>query len=78
MGPYNPDKDDVSVKAYYQWVPFVLFLQALMFYLPHIIYMMAEGKKVNIIFHLIPNQISINIVITTRYGGSWAASTCLC
>jgi len=46
VGPYNPDKDDVSVKAYYQWVPFMLFLQALMFYLPHIIYEMAEGKKV--------------------------------
>jgi len=46
VGPYNPDKDDVSVKAYYQWVPFVLFLQAMMFYLPHIIYEMAEGKKV--------------------------------
>ena len=27
----------------------MLFLQALMFYLPHIIYEMAEGKKVNII-----------------------------
>ena len=29
-----------------RWVPFVLFLQAMMFYLPHIIYEMAEGKKV--------------------------------
>ena len=26
----------------------MLFLQALMFYLPHIIYEMAEGKKVEI------------------------------
>ena len=33
----------------------MLFLQALMFYLPHIIYEMAEGKKVNIISKNIPN-----------------------
>ena len=30
----------------------MLFLQAMMFYLPHIIYEMAEGKKVNIAIHL--------------------------
>jgi len=46
VGPYNPAVDDVSVKAYYQWVPFMLFLQCIMFYIPHMIYEMAEGKKV--------------------------------
>merc|ERR1712130_543285 len=60
VGPYNPDKDDVSVKAYYQWVPFVLFLQALMFYLPHIIYMKAEGKKVRRIMG------SLNLFVLNR------------
>ena len=31
VGPYNPAKDidDIEVKAYYQWVPFVLFLQVI-------------------------------------------------
>merc|ERR1719319_1059117 len=46
VGPYNPDTDDVSVKAYYQWVPFMLFLQAIMFYLPHVIFELAEGNKI--------------------------------
>merc|ERR1712080_655979 len=46
VGPYNPEKDDISVKAYYQWVPFMLWLQAIMFYLPHVIYEMTEGSKV--------------------------------
>ena len=27
VGNFNPATDDVSFKAYYQWVPFVLFLQ---------------------------------------------------
>ena len=27
VGSYNPQTDDVTYKAYYQWVPFVLFLQ---------------------------------------------------
>lgn len=27
VGHYNPKNDDVTYKAYYQWVPFVLFLQ---------------------------------------------------
>lgn len=46
VGPYDPRVDDISVKNYYQWVPFMLFLQSLMFYLPHMIYEWAEGKKV--------------------------------
>merc|ERR1719233_225696 len=46
VGPYNPYKDYIQVKAYYQWVPFMLFLQGLMFYTPHILYKWAEDKKV--------------------------------
>jgi len=46
VGPYNPYKDYIQVKAYYQWVPFMLFLQGLMFYIPHIIYKWAEEGKV--------------------------------
>jgi len=46
VGPYNPATDEVVYKNYYQWVPFMLFLQGIMFYLPHIIFKMMEGKKV--------------------------------
>ncbi|KAK4311264.1 hypothetical protein Pmani_017223 [Petrolisthes manimaculis] len=39
------DKDHVRVEhAYYQWVPFVLFLQGCLFYLPHLVWKMFEGK----------------------------------
>ena len=48
VGPYNPYKDYIQVKAYYQWVPFMLFLQGLMFYIPHLIYKAAEEGKVYI------------------------------
>ena len=36
------------MKAYYQWVPFMLFLQSIMFYLPHIIYKSVEGGKIKV------------------------------
>jgi len=52
VGPYNPAKEshDIEVKAYYQWVPFVLFLQGLMFYIPHLMYKALEdGKMKNLI-----------------------------
>ena len=49
MGPYNPEKDYVVYKAYYQWVPFMLFLQGIMFYIPHVVYRVAEERKVIIL-----------------------------
>lgn len=49
VGPYHPRDDYVEIKAYYQWVPFVLFLQAMMFYVPHIIYKYFEGGKIRLI-----------------------------
>jgi hypothetical protein len=48
VGPYDPSKDKVEIKAYYQWVPFMLFLQGAMFYMPHVIYKAAEGGKVKV------------------------------
>ena len=38
VGDFNPKKDEVHHKAYYQWVSFVLFFQALTFYAPHYIF----------------------------------------
>jgi len=59
VGPYNPDKDYIEVKAYYQWVPFVLFLQGIMFYVPHIIFKtLEEGKIKNLIGSLARFQMS--------------------
>lgn len=37
---------EVRVQAYYQWVPFVLFLQACLFYAPHLLCKLWEGGKV--------------------------------
>ena len=45
-------------QAYYQWVPFVLFLQAGLFYAPHLLCKSWEGGKVrddsdhSVFFHL--------------------------
>jgi len=46
VGPYHPGEDSIDVKAYYQWVPFMLFLQGVMFYIPHIIHKYFEGGKI--------------------------------
>lgn len=43
IGPVT-DEDPIRHHAYYQWVPFVLFAQALMFYLPHKLWRSWEGK----------------------------------
>ena len=53
VGPYNPKEDYIEVKAYYQWVPFMLFLQGVMFYVPHVVFKNFEaGKLKAIIFGL--------------------------
>ncbi|XP_026479598.1 innexin inx1-like [Ctenocephalides felis] len=44
IGPSREDEEIIR-HAYYQWVPFVLFLQALMFYLPHYVWKQAEGGR---------------------------------
>ncbi|KAG5674119.1 hypothetical protein PVAND_004104 [Polypedilum vanderplanki] len=45
IGPVYPD-DDITHHAYYQWVPFVLFAQAICFYLPHLFWRSWEGGKI--------------------------------
>ena len=37
LGPHS-DEDDIKRHAYYQWVPFFLFIQAIFFYAPHLIW----------------------------------------
>jgi len=58
VGPYDPrDARDIEVKAYYQWVPFMLFLQSIMFYIPHVIYKSFEGGKIKTILGGLHNWI---------------------
>lgn len=45
IGPILPD-DEIRYHAYYQWVPFVLFAQAISFYLPHLFWRSWEGGKI--------------------------------
>ena len=41
VGPPEPD-DELTFHSYYQWVPFVLFVQGILFYVPHWIWKMWE------------------------------------
>jgi hypothetical protein len=45
VGPYVESADAIRRHAYYQWVPFVLFLQALMFYAPQYYWRSREGGR---------------------------------
>ncbi|KZC03794.1 PREDICTED: innexin inx7-like [Dufourea novaeangliae] len=44
VGPVNKN-DEVVHHAYYQWVPFILFFQAILFYLPHYLWRNAEEGR---------------------------------
>ncbi|KAI8034771.1 innexin inx7 [Drosophila gunungcola] len=46
LGNYDPERDSIKRHAYYQWVPFVLFFQALCFYVPHFLWKQWEGGRV--------------------------------
>jgi hypothetical protein len=43
------DGDDVKYHKYYQWVCFVLFLQAAFFYIPRYLWKTAEGGKIKLL-----------------------------
>lgn len=45
IGP-SLSEEPIIRHAYYQWVPFVLFGQALIFYLPHLLWKTWEGGKI--------------------------------
>ncbi|CAH0747751.1 unnamed protein product [Diatraea saccharalis] len=45
VGPIS-STDEVLHHTYYQWVPFVLFIQAICFYLPHYIWKKKEGGRI--------------------------------
>ncbi|KAK7079093.1 hypothetical protein SK128_007328 [Halocaridina rubra] len=42
VGPRIGD-EAITYHTYYQWVPFVLFLQGILFYLPHFLWKICEG-----------------------------------
>ncbi|XP_012251056.2 innexin inx7 [Athalia rosae] len=44
VGPVKPG-DEVVHHAYYQWVPFFLFFQGILFYLPHYFWKLKEGGR---------------------------------
>ncbi|PSN43851.1 hypothetical protein C0J52_11878 [Blattella germanica] len=46
VGPYTPGEHEVRYHTYYQWVPFMLFLQGAMFYLPHWLWKNWEDGKI--------------------------------
>ncbi|KAK8380262.1 hypothetical protein O3P69_016703 [Scylla paramamosain] len=45
-------QDSITYHTYYQWVPFVLFMQGVMFYVPHWLWKLSEG---GLFRHIIQN-----------------------
>ncbi|KAK3854890.1 hypothetical protein Pcinc_038670 [Petrolisthes cinctipes] len=55
VGPQQPG-DELTYHTYYQWVPFVLFIQGVMFYIPHWLWKKSEGG----LFRIIIQDLSIS------------------
>ncbi|XP_018333548.1 innexin inx7-like isoform X3 [Agrilus planipennis] len=48
FGPLGYNSPEPIIRhSYYQWVPFVLFIQAIMFHLPHLIWKHYEGGQMH-------------------------------
>lgn len=45
--PYIEGKSERTYHAYYQWVPFVLFFQGILFYFPHYLWKTLEDRKLD-------------------------------
>ena len=43
LGPYTEESDEVVFHAYYQWVPFVLFAQVILFFMK-LVYLKSKYK----------------------------------
>lgn len=48
LGLHEVD-DEIVYHAYYQWVPLVLFMQAMLFYIPRFIWKQVEGGLFNVV-----------------------------
>ncbi|XP_026819806.1 innexin inx2-like [Rhopalosiphum maidis] len=49
VGPYREGEDIVKYHKYYQWVCFVLFFQAVFFYVPRYIWKILEGGRIRVL-----------------------------
>eukprot|EP00095_Tigriopus_kingsejongensis_P011022 maker-scaffold109_size355148-snap-gene-0.18 protein:Tk11022 transcript:maker-scaffold109_size355148-snap-gene-0.18-mRNA-1 annotation:"innexin inx3" len=45
--PLRPDTGEKVIHAYYQWVPFVLFFQGVLFYFPHWLWKTLEDRRLD-------------------------------
>lgn len=47
VGPEDPKHLERRVHSYYQWVPFILFFQGILFYLPHKLWKQCEAGRIS-------------------------------